>query len=53
METVSFRNVEIICHEIRETNNARKIYSILEESLNEIPTTNILSLFLIFKEDNF
>lgn len=50
METVSFRNIEIICYEIRETNNARKIYSILEESLNEIPTTNIFEFVSDFQK---
>lgn len=47
---ISFRDVEIICKEIRETNNARKVYIILEQSLKNIPTENIYEYISDFQK---
>lgn len=50
MEMISFREVEVMCREIRETNNARKIYVILEESLKNIPTDNVFGFVSDFQK---
>ena len=49
-EILTLRDINSICKEIREANNARKVYAILEQSLKEIPTIDIYEFVSDFQK---
>ena len=49
-EILTLRDINAICKEIREANNARKVYAILEQSLKEIPTIDIYEFVSDFQK---